>query len=76
MRFLRARWVLLAILGVLGFALLHALSGSVLDLVIQNLTLMPESGEYRTYTWMYGTAEVARHPVFGIGLRDWVRPPG
>lgn len=73
-RFLRSRWVMLVILGALGFALLHLMSrNGVLDLIIQNLTLAPESGDYRTYTWHYGTAEVLRHPIFGIGLRDWVR---
>ena len=29
----------------------------------------------RILIFEYGTAEVARHPIFGIGLGEWERPP-
>jgi O-antigen ligase len=29
----------------------------------------------RVLIWEYGTAEVARHPLLGIGLGEWVRAP-
>ncbi|MEP5170316.1 MAG: hypothetical protein ABJQ23_09080 [Shimia thalassica] len=38
------------------------------------LTFSPQSAYNRINIWNYGTAEVARHPIFGIGLGDWVRP--
>jgi hypothetical protein len=33
-----------------------------------------QSAYNRILIFEYGTAEVARHPVFGIGLGDWERP--
>lgn len=38
------------------------------------LTFSTQSAYNRINIWNYGTAEVARHPIFGIGLGDWVRP--
>ncbi len=37
-------------------------------------TFSTQSAYNRINIWNYGTAEVARHPIFGIGLGDWVRP--
>ena len=37
-------------------------------------TFSVHSAYNRINLWHYGTAEVARHPVFGVGLGDWVRP--
>lgn len=38
------------------------------------LTFSTQSAYNRINIWNYGTAEVVRHPIFGIGLGDWVRP--
>lgn len=35
--------------------------------LIRNFTLDPRSGYYRIMIWDYGTASVARKPIFGIG---------
>ncbi|MGB0505148.1 MAG: O-antigen ligase family protein [Pikeienuella sp.] len=37
-------------------------------------TFSTESAYNRINIWNYGTAEVARYPIFGIGLGDWTRP--
>lgn len=37
-------------------------------------TFSTHSAYNRINLWHYGTAEVARHPVFGVGLGDWIRP--
>jgi hypothetical protein len=42
---------------------------------ISYFTFSPQSAYNRTLIWDYGSAEVARHPLFGIGLGDWIRAP-
>ena len=37
-------------------------------------TFSPSTGYNRLRIWEYGSAEVGRHPVFGIGLGEWERP--
>ena len=38
-------------------------------------TFSKQSAYNRILIFEYGTAEVARHPIFGIGLGQWERPP-
>jgi hypothetical protein len=42
--------------------------------VVTYLTFSTGSAYNRLLIWEYGTAEVWRHPFFGIGFADWVRP--
>lgn len=37
-------------------------------------TFSPGTGYNRLRIWEYGSAEVQRHPIFGIGLGEWQRP--
>ena len=37
-------------------------------------TFSPGTGYNRLRIWEYGSAEVLRHPVLGIGLGEWQRP--
>ena len=46
----------------------------LLDFIVQNLMFNPQTADGRLVILEYGSAEVARHPIFGIGLNDWVRP--
>lgn len=46
----------------------------VVGLVIAYGTFDPWNGDWRQFEWQYGSAEVWRHPVFGIGFNDWIRP--
>ena len=39
------------------------------------LTFSTTSAYNRINIWIYGTAEVGRNPLFGIGLGDWIRAP-
>ncbi|MEQ9695965.1 hypothetical protein [Shimia sp. SDUM112013] len=41
---------------------------------VEYLTFSKQSAYNRIIIFEYGTAEVVRHPVFGIGLGDWIRP--
>lgn len=38
-------------------------------------TFSKQSAYNRILIFEYGTAEVSRHPIFGIGLGEWERPP-
>ena len=73
--FVRGRWFILAGCTLLALLVLSsAWEFHLLDFVIKNLTFNPQTAEGRLITLEYGGAEIARHPLFGIGLADWVRP--
>ncbi|MEP5936790.1 MAG: O-antigen ligase family protein [Erythrobacter sp.] len=42
---------------------------------IYRFTLDPNSGYWRLLIWEHAGAEALNNPIFGIGLRDWSRPP-
>ncbi len=75
LRFLRGRWALLAICAFMGLGLLRlAEEFNIVDFVINNLTYDPTTAPGRLINFEYGMAEIQRHPFFGIGQNDWVRP--
>lgn len=41
---------------------------------VRRLTLGSGSGYYRMAIWTYAGADVMNHPIFGIGLREYIRP--
>ncbi|MDP9813715.1 O-antigen ligase [Rhizobium tibeticum] len=41
---------------------------------ISHFTFDQQTGWYRLWIWDYGSASVANHPIFGIGLAPWARP--
>ena len=45
-----------------------------LKFIIRNLTLTPQTGYFRLLIWEYGGADLNRNPLFGIGVRPYVRP--
>jgi hypothetical protein len=72
---LRYKWVLLVVL--LGASLLVvqlAAPRGIVGLVIENLAFDPATGWARTEIFEFGSAEVVRHPLLGIGLHEWIRP--
>lgn len=68
-------WLLLTGAGVALIVVLEIGSnrGAVLFLV-QNLAFNAWTGFYRMLQWEYGSAEVLRNPIWGIGFGDWLRP--
>jgi len=69
------RWTaILAIFGLMWFAVSLASNRSPVKVFISYLTFSPGSAYNRILIWDYGTAEVGRHPLFGIGFGDWIRP--
>ena len=72
----KGRWKLLLILTAIVYVFLEFASnrGPIL-IFIETFTFNPGNAWTRIHQWNYGTAEVFRHPLFGMGLTgDWVRP--
>jgi len=69
------RWTMLGGLFALGWIFLSLLSNrSPIKVFISYMTFSAHSAYNRILIWEYGTKEVARHPLFGIGFADWQRP--
>lgn len=75
------RYVRLPLLLLIGFYTIMTVIGislvsesGLLSFISRRLTFDPASGFYRQIIWEYAGAEAMRHPWFGIGQRDWVRP--
>ena len=69
------RWKVILLLVAIFYILTDLVTNrSVVQIVIANLTLNPSTGFNRIRIWEYGTQNVAANPIFGLGLRDWVRP--
>lgn len=48
--------------------------GGLISFLINRFTFDAQTGAYRKAIWEFGGAEVGRHPIFGIGTADWIRP--
>ena len=70
------RWSAISGLIMLAwFAVSLGSNRSPIKVFISYAAFSPESAYNRVLIWEYGTAEVGRHPLFGIGLGDWIRAP-
>lgn len=75
-RGIQRRWMVLG--GIMaGIWTLISLSSnrSPVKVFLTYFTFSPGTGYNRILIWEYGSAEVMRHPLFGIGLGEWVRAP-
>jgi len=69
------RWTaIVAIFSLMWFAVSLGSNRSPVKVFITYLTFSPQSAYNRILIWDYGSAEVGRHPLFGIGFGDWIRP--
>ena len=69
-----AWWVLIG-LAVLGYVVVDLISNRTpVQVLITYLTFNSGSAYWRLHIFTYGSAEVWRHPLLGIGLNDWQRP--
>jgi hypothetical protein len=74
-RKIRARWMILSGLSAAIYVLIDILSNRTpFHVIVSYLTFNTGSAYNRILIWHFGSAEVARHPLFGIGLGDWQRP--
>jgi hypothetical protein len=73
---IQLRWsILISGILLLWVAVTLASNRGFVKVFISYFTFSPQSAYNRTLIWDYGSAEVARHPLFGIGLGDWIRAP-
>jgi hypothetical protein len=69
------RWSALAAgFLLIWFAVSLGSNRSPVKVFITHLTFSAQSAYNRILIWDFGTAEVGRHPLFGIGFGDWIRP--
>ncbi len=75
-RGLPGRWAILGMMFVAVLVVVSMLSNrSPIKVFISYASFSAQSSYNRILIWEYGTAEVARHPIFGLGLGDWIRAP-
>ena len=71
----RHRWKALGAGIIAAYMLIGALSNRTgLKVLLSYLTFSTATAYSRLLIWEYGSAEVVRHPLFGIGYNEWVRP--
>ncbi len=72
---IKRRWRLLGGIAIGLYVLVDMISTRTpFQVFITYLTFSSQSSYNRVNIWTFGTAEVWRHPIFGIGLGDWERP--
>lgn len=75
MRNVRIRWMLFFAACLLVYIVIDILSNrSPFHVFVSYMTLNSSTGYNRIRIWEYGIQNVKSNPVFGIGMRDWVRP--
>lgn len=71
----KGRWAALFSLFVISYAAIDVLSTKTpFHVFVNYLTFSKQSAYNRILLFDYGTAEVARYPLMGVGLGDWQRP--
>lgn len=71
----RHRWLLLLGLLIVVYFLVDLISTrDPMRVAFTYLTFSSHTAYWRMIIWDYGSAEVLRHPVFGIGFEEWQRP--
>ncbi len=69
------RWRTLSGIAIAMYVTVDLLSNRTpFQVFITYLTFSAQSSYNRVNIWTFGTAEVWRHPFFGIGMGDWERP--
>ena len=69
------RWLLLVVAVSIFTAIIYTLSNNPLGFFLSTFTFDSSSAYYRVIIWDVGSENVARSPIFGIGLTaDWQRP--
>lgn len=68
------RWRILGILFLVVYIAVDIMSNRTpVEVFISYLTFNAGNSYNRIHIWYYGTAEISRHPLFGIGLNEWQR---
>ena len=71
---IKSRWkVLIGLLAAAVLALELVAKRSPAEIFLQYFLYDPLSYWYRMAEWSYGWASIMKHPIFGVGMNDWVR---
>ena len=71
----RKRWLLLVLLFMAAYVFVACFSNRTpMTVALYYLTFNAETAFGRVVIWDWGTAEISRHPMFGIGLGSWEHP--
>jgi hypothetical protein len=74
-RGIKNRWgMIISALALSWITISLASSRSPIKVFLTYFTFSPGTGYNRLRIWEYGSAEVKRNPIFGIGLGEWERP--
>ncbi|MBS0262848.1 MAG: hypothetical protein JSS02_12920 [Planctomycetes bacterium] len=69
------RWSILGmIFGAIWTVISLSSNRDPVKVFLTYFTFSPGTGYNRIRIWEYGTAELGRHPILGIGLGEWERP--
>jgi len=69
------RWIALIVLFFSAYALVDIISNRTpFEVFISYLTFNVGNSYNRVLIWQFGTSEVFRNPIFGIGYNEWIRP--
>lgn len=70
------RWgIMMGIIALILVVVSMLSNRSPIQVFISYASFSSASSYNRILIWHYGTAEVGRHPLLGIGLGEWVRAP-
>ncbi len=68
------RWIFLGAGALAAYVIIDILSNRTpIEVFISFFTFNVNNSYYRVLIWDYGTAEVLRNPLFGIGFNEWAR---
>ncbi len=71
----QGRWAALFTLFAMAYIAIDLFSSKTpFHVFVNNFTFSKQSAYNRILIFEFGSAEVARYPIFGIGLGDWERP--
>ena len=74
-RKIKARWWILVLLFVFSYVVVDILSNrSPIKVFMSYATFSAHNAYYRELIFEWGMKNVWAHPIFGIGMNDWVRP--
>lgn len=62
------------VLTIAAIVIQFASKGGLVSIIFRYLTFDPATGYFRSLIWRFGSADVLRHPLFGIGFNEYQRP--
>lgn len=71
----RSRWVILMVLTALAYEVVDLLSNrGPIQVFLSYATFSPHNAYWRVLIFEWGMKNVWLHPMYGLGLNEWIRP--